>query len=208
MELDELKKSWNALDKQLQKEPIADEQQIAKLIATHKANTRKSLNKLLSLQRFSIGFGILFIFLLATAFFYLPQSELSEYGQTKVTVFIIALAVTMTGALAWDWTSYLQSKKIRVNEMSVVEISRRTNTLRQTLKYEIVVVTIWQFLFLALCFWLFDLHLASFTIQIVWIAFCLLFDGIFLYLFYKKTACKYLNNMKQNIEELKDICTE
>ena len=28
MELDELKKSWNALDAQLQKEPIADEQQI------------------------------------------------------------------------------------------------------------------------------------------------------------------------------------
>ena len=28
MELDELKKSWNALNEQLQKEPIADEQQI------------------------------------------------------------------------------------------------------------------------------------------------------------------------------------
>lgn len=208
MELDELKKSWNALDKQLQKEPIADEQQIAKLIATHKADTRKSLNKLLSLQRFSIGVGILSILLLAGAFLFLPQSGFSEEGQTKVTVFIVALAVTMIGALAWDWTSYLQSRKIRVDEMSVVEISRRTNALRQTLKYEIVVVTVWQFLFLALCFWLFDLHLMPVTLQVVWIVFCLLFDGIFLYLFYKKTACKYLNHMKQNIEELKDICTE
>ena len=33
MELDELKKSWNALDAQLQKEPIADEKQIKELIA-------------------------------------------------------------------------------------------------------------------------------------------------------------------------------
>lgn len=33
MELDELKKSWNALNEQLQKEPIADEQQITELIA-------------------------------------------------------------------------------------------------------------------------------------------------------------------------------
>ena len=34
MELDELKKSWNALNEQLQKEPIADEQQITELPAT------------------------------------------------------------------------------------------------------------------------------------------------------------------------------
>ena len=40
MELDELKKSWNALDAQLQKEPIADEKQIKELIASYKTNTR------------------------------------------------------------------------------------------------------------------------------------------------------------------------
>ena len=40
MELDELKKSWNALDAQLQKEPIADEQQIKELIANYKTNTQ------------------------------------------------------------------------------------------------------------------------------------------------------------------------
>ena len=43
MELDELKKSWNALDAQLQKEPIADEKQIKELIANYKTNTRHSL---------------------------------------------------------------------------------------------------------------------------------------------------------------------
>ena len=55
MELDELKKSWNALNEQLQKEPIADEQQITELIAGYKANTRKSLGRLVVIQRFSIG---------------------------------------------------------------------------------------------------------------------------------------------------------
>ena len=52
MELDELKKSWNALNEQLQKEPIADEQQITELIAGYKANTRKSLGRLVVIQRF------------------------------------------------------------------------------------------------------------------------------------------------------------
>ena len=51
MELDELKKSWNALNEQLQKEPIADEQQITELIAGYKANTRKSLGRLVVIQR-------------------------------------------------------------------------------------------------------------------------------------------------------------
>ena len=48
MELDELKKSWNALDAQLQKEPIADEKQIKELIANYKTNTRHSLDDSLS----------------------------------------------------------------------------------------------------------------------------------------------------------------
>ena len=39
MELDELKKSWNTLDAQLQKEPIANEEQIKELIASYKAKT-------------------------------------------------------------------------------------------------------------------------------------------------------------------------
>ena len=54
MELDELKKSWNALDAQLQKEPIADEKQIKELIASYKTNTRHSLGRLVILQRFSL----------------------------------------------------------------------------------------------------------------------------------------------------------
>ena len=52
MELDELKKSWNALNEQLQKEPIADEQQITELIAGYKANTRKSLGRLVVIERY------------------------------------------------------------------------------------------------------------------------------------------------------------
>ena len=55
MEWDELKRSWNALDEQLKKEPIADEKQIAGMIAEYKANARKSIGRLTGWQRFSIG---------------------------------------------------------------------------------------------------------------------------------------------------------
>ena len=42
MELDELKKSWNALDEQLKKEPIADEKQIAGMIAEYSQTHEKA----------------------------------------------------------------------------------------------------------------------------------------------------------------------
>ena len=74
MELDELKKSWNALNEQLQKEPIADEQQITELIAGYKANTRKSLGRLVVIQRFSIGIGTICLASLLLYGCYCPPS--------------------------------------------------------------------------------------------------------------------------------------
>lgn len=74
MELDELKKSWNALNEQLQKEPIADEQQITELIAGYKANTRKSLGRLVVIQRFSIGIGTICLATLLLIWLLLPTS--------------------------------------------------------------------------------------------------------------------------------------
>ena len=38
MELDELKKSWNALDQHLQKDRLVDEDKLSELISTYKSN--------------------------------------------------------------------------------------------------------------------------------------------------------------------------
>lgn len=78
MELDELKKSWNALNEQLQKEPIADEQQITELIAGYKANTRKSLGRLVVIQRFSIGMGAVGLAALLLIWLLLPTFGFNE----------------------------------------------------------------------------------------------------------------------------------
>ena len=82
MELDELKKSWNALNEQLQKEPIADEQQITELIAGYKANTRKSLGRLVVIQRFSIGMGAVGVAALMLIWLLLPT--FGFYDQLQV----------------------------------------------------------------------------------------------------------------------------
>ena len=87
MELDELKKSWNALNEQLQKEPIADEQQITELIAGYKANTRKSLGRLVVIQRFSIGIGTICLATLLLIWLLLPTFGFNEQLQEKIVPF-------------------------------------------------------------------------------------------------------------------------
>ena len=87
MELDELKKSWNALNEQLQKEPIADEQQITELIAGYKANTRKSLGRLVVIQRFSIGIGTICLATLLLIWLLLPTFGFNEQLQGKIVRF-------------------------------------------------------------------------------------------------------------------------
>ena len=83
MELDELKKSWNALDAQLQKEPIADEQQIKELIANYKTNTRHSLGRLVFLQRFSLGIGAVGLAIILLIWLLLPTFGFNEHLQNK-----------------------------------------------------------------------------------------------------------------------------
>ena len=89
MELDELKKSWNALNEQLQKEPIADEQQITELIAGYKANTRKSLGRLVVIQRFSIGIGTICLATLLLIWLLLPTFGFNEQLQERLSLFRI-----------------------------------------------------------------------------------------------------------------------
>ena len=88
MELDELKKSWNALDAQLQKEPIADEQQIKELIANYKTNTRHSLGRLVFLQRFSLGIGAVGLAIILLIWLLLPTFGFDEHLQNKMARFL------------------------------------------------------------------------------------------------------------------------
>ena len=106
MELDELKKSWNALNEQLQKEPIADEQQITELIAGYKANTRKSLGRLVVIQRFSIGIGTICLATLLLIWLLLPTFGFNEQLQEKIVPFLGFIAISILAGMWWDWKTY------------------------------------------------------------------------------------------------------
>ena len=121
MELDELKKSWNALNEQLQKEPIADEQQITELIAGYKANTRKSLGRLVVIQRFSIGMGAVGLAALLLIWLLLPTFGLNEQLQGKIVALLGFIAISILIGMWWDWKTYRWNKDTRIDEMGVAE---------------------------------------------------------------------------------------
>ena len=208
MELDELKRSWNALDEQLQKEPIADEKQIAKLIAGYKANASKSLGRLVVVQRFSIGIGAAGLALLLLLWLLLPAFGLHEQLQAKIVVLLGFIAISILIGMWWDWKTYRWNKHTHIDEMSVAEVSRRMVTFRRWMKYEVVGISVWTILFNILNYWAMNYHLAPAGMQAVLITVFAILDTLIIYIFYKKMIYKHLDQIKKNIEELKDICTE
>ena len=208
MELDELKKSWNALGAQLQKTSIADERQIKELIANYKRSTRHSLERIIRLQRFSIGAGVIALAVLVLIGCLLPAFDCNEYLQNKNIVFLAFIAVSILGGIWWDRKVYLWTKNTRVDEMSVAEVSRRMNTFRGWTRYEVWAAAIWAILFTALVYWAMDFHTMPLGIQIILLGCFAIGDAIVIYFIYKKMVYKHLDNIKKNIEELEDICTE
>lgn len=208
MELDELKKSWNMLDEQLQKEPITDEKRIAELIDGYKTNARRSLGRLIGWQRISLAIGGLGLLILLTIWLSLPSFIHSETLQNKIATFLVFIAVSIIAGLWWDWKTYLWNKGTLVDEMPVAIVSKRMTTFRRWTKYEVIVGSIWVVLFNILNYWVMEYYLASFKTQIILISIFVIFDAAIIYLLYKRIMYKHINDIKKNIEELEDICTE
>ncbi|MCL1617318.1 hypothetical protein M3090_13055 [Bacteroides sp. ET71] len=209
MELDELKKSWNVVDTQLDKKALVDEQEMAKLISSGKANTQKQLGHLSLIQRISLCVGGGLLLLLIPAWIWAPDFMESQSHLTrKVIILLTFLAISLIAGLLWDWKTFQHLKSIRIDEMSIVEVSRRMNIFQRHMRYETIAAGIWIVLFNALYFWVMGYHQAPPSTQALVIALLLAADILIIYILYKKVMYKYINDIRKNIEELKDICTE
>lgn len=209
MELDELKKSWNVLDAQLQKEPIADEERIKELIAGYKANTRVSMGCILNSQRFSLIIGVVVILLaIAATIIFLPNIVENEKWISKLYIICGFMMISIIAGFWWDWKTYQWNKKTEIDKMSVAEVSRRMAIFRSWTRNEVWVAAIWAVLFTTLFYWVMEYYLLPAMAQIIMISIFTISDILIIYFIYKKMIYKHLNSINKNIEELKDICTE
>lgn len=209
MELDELKKSWNALDNKLEQHPLLNEKEMNDLIAAGRKQTRQGLRRLSLVQGISLCIGIILFAVLILAWLFVPDF-LTGQGKPSQRIFVLLafLIASLLIGVIWDWKTFQWVKSIEIDRMSVVEVSRRMTIFRKRLKQEIIAVCVWVVVFNALNFWVMGYHLASPATQAVVIALLAVADALIIYLFYKKVIYKHLNDIHKNIEELKDICTE
>lgn len=208
MELDELKKVWNIADSHLNQKPLASEVEIEKLITTGKKNMCQKLRKLSIIQRISLGFGGILLLLLITLWGWMPDLTVYKLASQRLIILMIFIAVSLVGGLIWDWKTFRWIRTIRIDEMSVVEVSRRMTSFQRQIRNEIIATCIWIVVFNALSFWVMGYHLSPLTTQILVIVLLLILDIFTIYYLYKKILLKYMSEIHKNIEELKDICLE
>ena len=208
MELDELKKAWNAPDNRLNRTPLASEEDIERLIASGRTRTRKSLGDLSLMQRLSLAVGAVLLLLLVPLWLWTPGFLEDRLSTERFGVLLVFIALSLVAGLAWDWKTNRWVRATRIDEMSVVEVSRRMAVFGRQMRNEVIAICLWVVVFNGLNFWVMGYHLAPVPTRALVIALMLLLDVVLILVLYKKVLYKYLDDIHKNIEELKDICTE
>lgn len=201
MELDELKKTWTAMDRHLQDKSVVDENRIAELIANHKKNIENGQQRLSLMLKISLcGGGVV----LVGAVLLTVLGHLS----TNFAVLLAFVIASIVGGLYWDWRTYHWMASARMDEMTVAEASRRMLDFRRRMACEVRIVAVWAVLWSALFYWSSGYYLFPVAKQLLLAALLLLADVLVIYFLYKHMVYQHLDNIKKNIEELKDICIE
>lgn len=203
MDLDHLKKSWNTLDEQLQKQDVVDEKQIEELIEKYQSGVKKGLAKLSELQIISLAIGVvcaiilIIVLVVATKFFTSLSFSVKEIVMTGYIV------LSCVGGFLWDWQTYRFSRNIKVDEMPIVEVIRCVYKYKKIIKYELVAVCLWTLIFTSLYYWVNDYYSKPLTVQIAFLLGSLILFGTAMYFLYTKVLYKRLNDIEENLNKLK-----
>ena len=208
MELDNLKKSWQVLDEHLKQHSMTDEQKITELIASCKNSIKQGVGHLMGMQRRSLIFGALFfIAIIIVSLCLLVGTDNIALRQRLYALMSFSLFILVAGGM-WDWYTYKKISQIRVEQMSVLEVSQRMITIRKLACYEVVAVCFLIPLATAILYCILGYQHYPIHTQLVIIAVTLVADFFILYYIYKKLLYRQLNSIRNDINELKDLCTE
>ena len=200
MELDDLKKSWSVLDKQLQKENIIDEDQVSKLIAKYQAGAKKNMNSITDFQKTSLiaGGAIAVGAIIATSIINGVTVGLKEIVLASYVLIAIVFG------LLWDIKTYRWIRNINIEEMPTVKVIERINTFRKLMQYEAIAAGIWIVIFLALFYWVQGFYTYPVAKQLAFLFMMLFIMAGVIYFLYSKIG-RHIDDVKKNMEELKEL---
>lgn len=208
MELDELKKTWNRLDERLKQEPVTDSRQIEALIASYKSKAGHGVQRLARNQRLSMWLGGLAGIVLLVGGGLFSFLQLEGPLKLKMPVLLLFLTLSIAGGVWWDRKTYHWLRRLKVDEMSPLEVSRHIVTLYSWTRAEVVAVALWSILFALVDYWVMDFYRLPLTGQLVYFVLVMLFLALVVGVAYWRLVYRHLDDIKKNIEELKTICTE
>ncbi len=127
MELEELKKSWNALDEHLKDKELIKEEELGKLIG----HADKGIHAIarLNIKLILISLPVLVLFLL----------EVLLHGRLNPIYIIIILS--WIPALYWDITTTRFLQQTKVDEMPLIEVISRVNRIHRWMIRERLIAT-------------------------------------------------------------------
>lgn len=187
MELEELKKSWNALDEHLKDKELIKEEELAKLISHADKNIHAIAR--LNIKLIVISLPILFLFL----------AEVILHNHLNPVYTIILLA--WIPALCWDIITTRFLQRTQIDEMPLVEVISRVNRIHRWMIRERLIAT--AFLLI--------LAILSFVYWQIWqygtgmiLFFILLWGGglTFILWIYRKKFLNRIHEIKKNLNEL------
>ena len=190
MELEELKKSWNALDEHLKDKEFIKEEELEKLI--RHADTGIPAIASLNIKLILISLPILILFL----------AEVLLHNRLNPIYIIIIFA--WIPALCWDIVTTRFLQRTQIDEMPLVEVISRVNRIhRWTIRERLIAIA-----------FLLVLAVLSFIYWQVWqygigmIAFFILLwgGGLGLILWiYRKKFLNRIHEIKKNLSELNEL---
>ena len=190
MELEELKKSWNALDKHLEDKIHIDEGEIARLIQCTTQNVQE-------INRFNSRLRFLSIAMILAAIILL------ELFNFKIDNFFKIISVAIIPALSWDWFVSQYLAKTHIDELTISTVILRFNKIHRWILMERMVGML--FLLGMLLFTSFHFHIWHTSIWIITAFIMLCGSGIsFAMWMYKKNLC-HLHQIKKNLADLKEL---
>lgn len=190
MELEELKKSWNALDEHLKDKELIKEEELNKLIG-HAGKGIHAIARL-NVKLILISLPILILFLAEVIF------------QNRLNLIYLIILLSWIPALAWDIFTIRFLQRTKVDEMPLIEVISRINRIHRWTINERLIATAFLLIVAILSFvywqiWQYGAGMILF--------FILLWGGglgLILWIYRKK----FLNRMleiKKNLSELEEF---
>lgn len=188
MELEELKKSWDALDERLKDKELIKEEELAKLIS----HANKGIHAIarLNVRLILISLPVLFLFL----------AEIILHNRLNPVYTIILLA--WIPALCWDIITTRFLQRTQIDEMPLVEVISRVNRIHRWMILERLIAT--AFLLI--------LAILSFVYWQIWqygtgmiLFFILLWGGglTFILWIYRQKFLNRIREIEKNLNELR-----